>query len=155
MQSGAITTHEWDIWRTFYTMRRQLDLELERQLQRDADISGADYEVLAALLNAPGRRMRVRELGRALGWEKSRVSHQLSRMERRNLVARESCDTDARGTWATITPNGRRAVLGAMRDHGRMIRSLFLDALSDDEKETFLAVSRRVLDRISPAADQD
>ncbi len=153
MEHSAISAHEWDVWHTFYTMRRQLDLELERQLQRDAGVSGADYEVLAALLQAPNRRVRIRELGRELGWEKSRVSHQLTRMEKRGLVSRENCDTDARGTWAIITPNGRRAVLGAMRDHGRTIRELFFDVMTDDEKDLVLDISRRVLGRIEPTAD--
>ena len=83
-----------------------------------------------------------------LGWEKSRLSHQVTRMERRGLVERTDCDTDARGTWIGITPDGRRAILGAMRDHATNIRRYF--SASTDDDQALKRVSGRVLDAIDP-----
>jgi DNA-binding MarR family transcriptional regulator len=147
---SSVSKDEWDVWRTFFQMRRQLDLALERQLQRDADISAPEYEILLALFEAPGKQLRARELAARLGWEKSRLSHQVTRMERRGLVGRSECDTDARGTWIEITPDGRRAVLGAMRDHATTIRRYFFDVLTEDEQAVLRDVSSRVLDAIDP-----
>jgi DNA-binding MarR family transcriptional regulator len=156
---AAVSADEWDVWNSFYRMRRQLDLALERQLQHDAEISRADYEILLALFESPDRRMRARELGTLVGWEKSRLSHQVTRMEQRGLVERSDCDTDARGTWIGITPAGRRATLGAMRDHATSIRKYFFDVLTDDEKDVLRNVSGRVLeglslDPLAPASDE-
>ena len=83
----GVTETEWTAWRTFTSMRRQLDVALERQLQRDGDISAAEYSVLITLFEAEGKQLRARDIGMVLAWEKSRVSHQISRMEKRGLVA--------------------------------------------------------------------
>jgi DNA-binding MarR family transcriptional regulator len=147
---SSVSQDEWDVWRAFFRMRRHLDLALERQLQHDAEISGPDYEILLALFESPDKQLRARELGALLGWEKSRLSHQVTRMERRGLVERTECDTDARGTWIGITADGRRATLGAMRDHALSIRRFFFDVLTDEEKRVFKDVSGRVLDALDP-----
>ena len=88
---SEVTEEEWAVWRTFYAMRRQLDRALEDQLQRDAGISGADYEILLALFTSRDRRLRSRDLVDRIGWEKSRISHQVTRMESRGLVERSEC----------------------------------------------------------------
>lgn len=147
---SEVSEEEWDVWRAFVRMRRQLDLALERQLQHDADISMPEFEILLTLFELPDKKLRTRELGAALGWEKSRLSHQVTRMERRGLVERSDCDTDARGTWITITPDGSRAVLGAMREHATSIRRYFFDVLGDDDKTVLADVSARVLGAITP-----
>jgi DNA-binding MarR family transcriptional regulator len=149
---SSVSQQEWDMWRAFHAMRRQLDLALDRRLQQDAHISGQDYEILLALFEAPANQLRARDLGELLGWEKSRLSHQVTRMAARGLVERTECATDARGTWIGITAEGRRTTLGAMRDHALTIRKLFFDVLSDDEQSTLRDVAVRVLDAIDPPA---
>ena len=147
---SSVSADEWAVWNAFYRMRRQLDLALERQLQHDAEISRPDYEILLALFESPDKQMRARELGALVGWEKSRLSHQVTRMEARGLVERRECDTDARGTWIGITPAGSRAALGAMRDHASSIRRFFFDVLTDDEKSVLKDISGRVLTALAP-----
>jgi DNA-binding MarR family transcriptional regulator len=147
---SSVTSAEWDVWRSFHTMRRQLDLALERGLQQDAKISMPDFEVLLALFEATNNQLRARELGTLISWEKSRLSHQVTRMEARGLVERTECDTDARGTWIGITQKGRLTILGAMRDHARTIRRLFFDVMTDGELTTLQDVSARVIAAIDP-----
>jgi DNA-binding MarR family transcriptional regulator len=149
---SAVSPAEWGAWRDFIAMRRQLDRELERQLQRDAGLSTADYGVLNTLSESPDRRLRGRDLGELLAWEKSRVSHQVSRMEARGLVERQDCPEDARGTWIGITPEGRRTLLRATRDHGATLRRFFFDALEPEELEALSRISKRVLGAIDPPA---
>lgn len=147
---ARVSTEEWDAWRSFIDMHRQLSLVLERDLQRTADISAADYAVLLTLRDGKDNQLRARELGSALAWEKSRVSHQVSRMEKRGLVERRDCTTDARGTWIGLTPSGRRAILGAMRDHSESLRKNFLDIVTPAELEALKSASSRVLGAIEP-----
>ena len=149
---SQISDAEWNVWRSFTTMRRQLDLALEQQLQRDAGISRPDFEILLAIFEAPEKQLRARELVDRLGWEKSRVSHQVTRMEKRDLVTRRECGDDLRGSWILLTPAGKRAVLGSMRDHATTIRKYFFDALTPAELELVSTASRRVLDAIDPPA---
>ncbi len=148
---SAVSDAEWRVWRKFYAMRRQLDRALEQQLQRDAGISTPDYEILLAIFESPHRRLRSRDLAELIGWEKSRISHQVTRMESRGLVERSECEDDLRGTWVGITAEGRRATLGAMREHATAIRSIFFDALSTEELATLDSASGKVLSAIDPA----
>lgn len=147
---SEVSEEEWAVWRKFYAMRRQLDRALEDQLQRDAGISAPDYEILLSLFESPQRRLRSRALSERIGWEKSRISHQVTRMESRGLVERSECEDDLRGTWIGLTSDGRRAVLGAMRKHTTAIRELFFDVLTDDEKTALGNASDRVLEAINP-----
>ena len=147
----TLTPAEWAVWRSFHDMRRELDLVLERELQRDAQVSGPDYEILITLFEAPERQLRARELSARLGWEKSRLSHQVTRMVARELLERAECDTDGRGTWIALTTKGRLATLGAVRAHALTIRRLFFDVLNESELDALGAISARVLDAIEPA----
>lgn len=150
-----VSPAEWDAWRSFTTMRRSLDRALERNLQATGDISAPDYEILIALFEAPDKTMRARDLAVRVGWERSRVSHQVTRMTKRGLLERTECDSDGRGTWIGLTASGRRAVLSSMRDHAAAIREYFFDVVSPDEIDALRALSERVLATIEPATCDD
>ena len=147
----TLTPEEWAVWRSFHTMRRELDLALERELRHDAQVSGPDYEILITLFESPERQLRARELTGRLGWEKSRLSHQVTRMVARGLLERIECDSDGRGTWVALTTKGRLATLGAVRAHAMTIRRLFFDVLAESELEVLGAMSARVLESIDPS----
>ena len=94
-----LSEQEQRMWREFQGMRRHLDRALERDLMDRAALSAADFAVLVPLSEAPDRRLRARDLGRVLEWDRSRLSHQIRRMEQRELLTRSNCPTDARGTF--------------------------------------------------------
>jgi DNA-binding MarR family transcriptional regulator len=146
----TLTADEWALWRSFRSMRRELDLALEHELQRDAHVSAPDYEILITLFEAPEKQLRARELTARLGWEKSRLSHQVTRMVARGLVERTECDSDARGTWVGLTTKGQLATLGAVRAHAQTIRRLFFDVLTASELAVLGGASARVLEAIDP-----
>lgn len=152
---SEVPNADWDLWHTMRAMNEQLSRELDRQLQRDAGISQADYGILVTLFEAPERRMRTGELGDLLAWEKSRVSHQVARMEARGLVKRVVCESDGRGTWVTLAAEGKRALLGAMREHATAIRDLFFDELDEGEKQTMLRATSRVLAKLNAACEAE
>ena len=90
------------VWQAYRDTQRELTGALERQLIRDSGLSGAEYAVLVPLSAAPDGLLRARELGSELGWDRSRLSHQISRMEKRGLVIREECSADARGSMVRL-----------------------------------------------------
>ncbi|WP_309617456.1 MarR family winged helix-turn-helix transcriptional regulator [Salinibacterium sp.] len=141
---------EQELWRVFSAMRRQLELAMERRLQSDAAISTADFDILSALIEEPGHRLRSGRIADLIGWERSRVSHQITRMQQRGLLHRQECGDDARGVWIALSANGRRSVLGAVDEHRAAVREYFFDALTEEEKATIAEASRKVLDRINP-----
>ncbi|WP_439681129.1 MarR family winged helix-turn-helix transcriptional regulator [Embleya sp. MST-111070] len=140
---------EAEIWKTYRDLRRELQSAMERQLDRDSGLSGADYAVLAPLTESVEGVLRSRELGAVLGWERSRVSHQISRMEKRGLVAREPCVDDARGSMVRVTAEGRAAIEAAAPEHVETVRRYFFDPLTRDEVETLGALLARMLDALA------
>ena len=147
--SRWLTEEEQRAWRGLLRMTSQLNARMNRQLQDEYGISLADYEVLVVLSEAPGARLRVFEVTDALTWEQSRVSHQLARMQRRGLIAREGCATDARGAFAVLTEAGRAAIERAAPAHVETVRSLVFDGLSPGQLTALTELTTRVLDRLA------
>jgi DNA-binding MarR family transcriptional regulator len=114
-------------------MQMRLTAALARQLTADSALSYQDYLVLVALTDRPDGRMRLFEVGRQLGWEQSRLSHQVTRMTERGLVTKERCDSDRRGSFVVLTEEGRTAIEGAAPGHAAAVRRLFVDVLTPDQ----------------------
>ena len=136
------------VWRAFIAMRRDLDRAIERQLA-GVGLSTADFALLVPLSEAPQHRLRGRDLGRETGWDRSRMSHHIRRMEHRGLVTRHSCDSDARGTWIQLSDNGMAAVRAAAPGHARTVRRCLIDLLSQRELTTLGDISARVSAQLS------
>lgn len=149
--ADELTDDDWAVWDAFYVMRRRLDRALERGLQENSGVSAAEYEILVGLGRSSDRRLRVRDVSEQIGWEKSRVSHQLTRMEKRGLVRRTDCDQDGRGTWVELTADGRRAMLAASRGHNAAIKRYFVDVVGDSAPR-LKAFSERVVEAIGDDA---
>ena len=124
------TRDELRVWRDFIEVGEAVRAELAARLQAGSGLSPGDYAVLLALSEAEGTRLRSSELAAHIGWERSRVSHHLGRMERRGLIRREDCPTDSRGAEIVLTPHGEESFSAANRPHLRDIREVFVDALT-------------------------
>jgi len=125
--------HELAMWREFIEATELLRTAVAARLQEDSGLSMGDYTVLLALTEAPGRRYRSSDLAAAIGWERSRLSHHLGRMERRGLISREHCTADSRGSEIVLEPAGDQAFHAATAPHLRAIRELFVTALTDEQ----------------------
>ncbi len=147
-----LTEEEQRAWRGLLRMTSQLNARANRLLLQEYGISLADYEVLVALTEAPESQLRVFEVADALAWEQSRVSHQLARMQRRGLIIREGCATDARGAFAVLTTAGRAAIERAAPAHVEQVRQLVFDELSHEQVSALTEITTRVLDRLAETA---
>lgn len=134
-----MTTNRWlsddeqAVWRSFLKVHTELDARLSRNLQTTGDLSLPEFAVLVHLSEAPEARLRVQALADALQWEKSRLSHQLTRMERRGLIARESCPQDRRGSFAVLTDQGRDVLVRVAPSHVEQVRRTVFDALTPSQ----------------------
>jgi DNA-binding MarR family transcriptional regulator len=142
-----LSEQEERAWRRYRRMRTLLDLQLSRDLARDG-LSDPDYDVLSTLSEAEGYRWRVNEFARRLLWDQSRLSHHLSRMEKRGLVAREDCTSDGRGAFVVLTDAGRRALEAAAPNHVTSVREHFIDLLTPEQIDTLDAISQRVIEKL-------
>ncbi len=122
--------HEQQAWRSLQFMNMRLEGELARRLAASSELTYPEYLVLVALTDRPDGRLRLFELAEELGWEKSRLSHQVARMTTRGLVAKERCENDRRGAFVVVTERGQREIAAAAPDHVAAVRSLFVERLS-------------------------
>jgi DNA-binding MarR family transcriptional regulator len=136
------------LWKAYRDLYQGLSTVLEDQLLRDAGLSGSEYAVLVVLSHTPDGVLRARELGSELGWDRSRLSHLVGRMEKRRFVAREDCEEDARGSMVRLTDAGRATVDGVAPEHSEAIRRYFFNALSSEELETLAVAFDRLLEHL-------
>jgi DNA-binding MarR family transcriptional regulator len=146
MYSVWLSDDEQRVWRAYLTMTSRLQAEMGRQLTRDCGLSLAEYDVLVALDDAGGCRVKV--LGDLLGWEQSRLSHQLGRMRTRGLVTRVGADEDRRGATVDLTEDGRAALMAAAPGHAELVRAVVFDDASTAELRALDRWTARVLDRL-------
>ncbi|GAA3121040.1 DNA-binding MarR family transcriptional regulator [Kribbella aluminosa] len=121
---------EQKAWRSYLLMQRTLETHLERHLQRDFGLSTPDFEILVNLSESEHGRMRAFELGRSTQWEKSRLSHHLSRMEKRGLIRKEACES--RYPEIVITEAGTAAIEACAPAHAARVREFFVDVFGPE-----------------------
>ncbi len=139
-------------WRALQFMQMRLEAELARQLGAESGLSYPDYLVLVALTDQPDGRLRLFELGRVLGWEKSRLSHHVARMAGRGLVEKERCGSDRRGAYVAVTRKGRKEIGAAAPGHVATVRRLFVDALTPEQLDVIADAAEVVLAQLDPAS---
>ncbi len=142
---------EQTAWRAYIEMNAKLSARLNREMLDESGISSADFAVLVRLSEHEQNRMRVLELARAIGWEKSRLSHQLTRMQQRRLIERSNCDEDRRGAFVVLTDHGREAIEAAAPRHVEAVRRYLFDELSPVQVEALGVIARTVVDRLEAA----
>lgn len=152
MTGQWLTPEEQRAWRTYLRMSTLLPAFLGRQLQRDSGLSLPEYEVLVQLSEAPGHRMRPYQLCEALNWEQSRLSHQLTRMEKRGLVAREECAADGRGAEVILRTDGAESIGSAAPGHVAAVREVVFSRLSEADRRTFEKVCAEILGALTGEA---
>lgn len=144
---------EQTAWRAYVRMQAELEAQLNRRLHDRFGLSMADYEVLVHLSEAPGGVLRLFELGRIVDWEKSRLSHHLTRMAKRGLVERRECPSDGRGAFVALTATGRAAIERAAPGHVEDVRQFVVDALGPERLAALGDIAETVVAAL--AADDD
>lgn len=122
-------------------MRAELLPHLARQLCQDSGLTEAEYAILVVLSESRSHRIRARDLCRELGWERSRLSHQIARMERRGTVGRATCESDARGFDVVLTARGLAAIRDAAPQHVAAVRHCFADVLSARQMDALIGIA--------------
>lgn len=146
---------EQTAWRAYIRMQAELEAQLNRRLHERFGLSMADYEVLVHLSEAPDGVLRLFELGRIVDWEKSRLSHHLTRMAKRGLVERRECPSDGRGAFVALTPVGRAAIERAAPGHVEDVRDLVVDVLGPDRLAALGDIANSVLAALADADEPD
>ncbi|MEO7194319.1 MAG: MarR family transcriptional regulator [Pseudonocardiaceae bacterium] len=143
-----LNAEEMRAWRAYAVGATLLDAQLNHDLQAEHQLALADYELLVRLSEAPGGQIRMSTLAGQVASSKSRISHQIGRMEKTGLVRREECPGDRRGVLAVLTDHGHEVLSSAGPTHVRSVRDNLIDLLSDQERLLLAEIFERVLHQL-------
>ena len=141
-------------WRAYLTAQRLLADRLERQLQRDAGLPHAYYEILVQLSEAPGRTLRMSQLADNSLSSRSRLSHAVARLEAAGWVRRRACTEDRRGSFAELTDAGLAKLHESARGHVEAVRQGLFDPLTREQQHALRHISETLLAHLSPPAGE-
>lgn len=128
-------------WRSFLTASRLFFDRVERQLQHDAGLPHAYYEILVRLSEAPDRMLRMSRLASTSLSSRSRLSHAVARLEEAGWVRRRPCPSDRRGSLAELTDAGLARLEAAAPGHVEEVRTLLFDRLTREQQAALRDIS--------------
>ena len=140
-----LTTAELGAWRGMLRVHAALLKELDAELEERHGLPITSYDVLVNVSEAPGGRLRMRELADAVLLSRSGLTRLVDRLEREGLLCRRPCPDDARGAFAEITPAGRARLAEARPTHLAGVRERFLRHFAPAELERLAGLWDRVL----------
>ena len=120
-------------WRSYLLGTARLADALNRQLEEAEEISLSEYEILVRLSEAADRTIRMSDLAASVMQSRSRITHTVTRMERRGLVRRETCAGDGRGVNCLLTEDGWKLLVRAAPGHVEAVRQNLVDLLTADQ----------------------
>lgn len=143
-----LTDEQQDAWRRLVAVLLKLPVELDRQLQRDAEMTHFEYWVVAMLSEASGRRLQLKELAERINSSPSRLSHVMRRLEERGWVVRETNPDDARANDAILTDEGWEKVVATAPGHVETVQELLFDGLTATDVTDLTRVCDRILEQL-------
>jgi DNA-binding MarR family transcriptional regulator len=149
-----LTVDEQSAWRAYIRLAKMLMRQLDRDLH-PFGLTTNDYEILVELSESPRHRLRMTELADLTAQSRSRLSHQVTRMEARGLVQRDACDGDKRGTFAVITERGLAIIEQVAPYHVESVRRHFMDQLSGEQLATMTETFGPILEILRKTRDRD
>jgi DNA-binding MarR family transcriptional regulator len=138
-RSTDLTARELRLWHACLKISEAVISQVARDVAEASGLSAADYGILERLVEVGNGRLRQRELAVALNWDKSRISHQLTRMQERNLLTRSK--TAEAGSQVAITRLGRDALERARPIHARAVRRHLIERLTPEHAATILTLA--------------
>lgn len=139
-----LSQDEQQVWRSFLDAMTGLFDVLDRQLQHEAKVPHAYYEILVHLSEADDRTLHMSELADRLTSSRSRLSHAVARLEERDWVRREPCPEDRRGQHAVLTDSGFAALAAAAPSHVATVRRYLVDAIDPEELQALGVISEKL-----------
>ena len=141
-----LNEEEQDLWRHLLASIRKINRGMEETLLACGEISISEYSVLVSLSEAPNKTLRLRELCSELDWDRSRASHQITRMEKRGLVRKERCSGDARGVEVVLTDTGLERLEASVPEHVESVRRMVFDHLDPADAPALMRFCQGVLE---------
>src|SRR5262245_5230325 len=148
MKQQRLSDTQLAAWANYQRMRVRLTERINRELAQTAGLSEPDFEILSALIESPNESVRALALRCGLEWEKSRLSHQLRRMEERGLITRQECAEDNRSSVIRVTEAGRNLATAANACYEQAVRQYVVDGLTAEQLQALGTIAETILHQL-------
>ncbi len=152
MKTRWLSDEEQRVWRQWLAASSRLSAHLGQHLQQEFGISNQDYTIFVTLSEAPEPAVRISVLAELIGWERSRLSHHLTRMEKRGLIERRECKEDGRGAFVLLTPKGINTLEQAAPSHVESVRTAVFDRLDGSDLADLDRITTNILAGLSESS---
>lgn len=149
-QPRWLNPEEQDTWLALWSVTEWMPTRLDEQLKRDSGVNLHDYFALAQISMAPNEQLTMTELAAVSDMSPSRLSHVVSRLEKRGWVERNPSETDRRTNIASITEQGRVFIRGAAPGHVERVHQLVFDPLTPEETRQLGHLLNKILRTLDP-----
>ena len=143
-----LSEHEQGYWRSWLAANLLVPDRLGRDLHEQTGLTMADYEILVWLSETDERRLRMSELADRTLSSRSRLSHQIDRMEKAGYVERQECTDDRRGYFAVLTEQGWQVLVEAAPHHVESVRQRIVDVLTPEEFAELGRINQKLVDSL-------
>jgi DNA-binding MarR family transcriptional regulator len=134
------------LWRLFLTVHTRLVEQVEQDLKQAGLPPFEWYDVLLALKQAPDQRLRLSKLAEVLLVNRTNVTRLADRLEKADLIRRETCKDDRRGAFAVLTEAGLNMQQKMWKVYSQSIQEYFARHLEDEEVKVMMIALQRILD---------
>lgn len=148
-----LSLEEQVAWRSWLTAITLVPDRLGRELHAASGLTLSDYDILVRLSESPEHSLRMSDLARKTLVSRSRLTHQIDRMERAGLVSRSNCEGDGRGLLAVMTAQGWQLLQATAPSHVESVRDHLVDALSPEEFATLGAISAKIVQALGASIE--
>ncbi|MDI2037113.1 MarR family winged helix-turn-helix transcriptional regulator [Paenarthrobacter nitroguajacolicus] len=147
-QPRWLNADERRAWLALLSINTLLPSALDTQLQSAGKLSLFDYNVLAMLSETEGRYLPMSELAARTSASLSRLSHVVTKLQKRGWVERQAHPGDARVTVAHLTEAGMSTIVSLAPGHVESVRTLMLDSLSPDDVADLARIGEKIVARL-------
>lgn len=144
LEMDKLDPQQLETWRFFLKTHAKIVSLIEKDLVTEKKVPLSTYDVLIALYEAPGKRLRINEIGKAVVLSRSGLTRLIDRLERENFIKRERSDTDRRGAFAVLTRDGQRELFKAWPVYAKGIQEHFLSKVTDKELEQLRTILHKM-----------
>lgn len=136
-------------WRVFMETATRLQNSLDDRLRQQEGLTLADYHLMVLLAEAPGHRMRMKELSRHMVFSPSRLSYQVGVLCKKGLLRRDAVPEDRRGLYATLTDEGMATFRHSSFGHFEHVYRLFINAIDSKDSDDLYRIMTTLADNLN------
>lgn len=141
MDCASLTDGERSLWFAWKRAHEVIRTRIAEEVRAATGLSEPDVAILIQI-NVAGGSIRQNELVARLGWDRTRLSHHLSRMEKRGLASRNRRDNRIE---VDLTISGRGLVSAVQPIHAAAVRQHLIEPFTSEQGDHL----REALERIS------